>query len=109
MSTDDALIRRQRAAPAALRLHAALGRLRTPVTLLTTGAHPDDEASRMLAALSLRDGVRVVAAIATRGEGGQNQLGPERGGDLGAIRTREMEEAARVLDMSIRWIGHGPD
>lgn len=109
MPADEALIRRQMAEPSVLRLHRALSRLKSTVTLLDTGAHPDDESSAMLAALSLRDGVRVVLLCSTRGEGGQNAIGPERGGDLAALRSREMEEAARVLDAGVTWIGHGPD
>jgi LmbE family N-acetylglucosaminyl deacetylase len=109
MPADEALIRRQMAQPSVLRLHRALSRLKSTVTLLDTGAHPDDESSAMLAALSLRDGVRVVLLCSTRGEGGQNAIGPERGGDLAALRSREMEEAARVLDAGVTWIGHGPD
>lgn len=109
MLADDALIRRQMAAPLVVRLARALGRLRSTVTLLDTGAHPDDETSLMLAALSLRDGVHVILLCSTRGEGGQNAIGPERGGDLAALRSREMEEAAKTLDAGIVWIGHGPD
>lgn len=109
MPADEALIRRQMAEPRVLRLHRALGRLQSTVTLLDTGAHPDDESSAMLAALSLRDGIRVVLLCSTRGEGGQNAIGPERGGDLAALRSREMEEAARLLDAGVTWIGHGPD
>ncbi|MGF6232955.1 hypothetical protein QFZ27_006910 [Inquilinus ginsengisoli] len=109
MLADEALIRRQMAQPSVLRLHRALSRLKSTVTLLDTGAHPDDESSAMLATLSLRDGVRVVLLCSTRGEGGQNAIGPERGGDLAALRSREMEEAARVLDAGVTWIGHGPD
>ncbi len=109
MLDNQALIQRQQSRPAILRLHAALTRLKSTAALLCCGAHPDDESSALLSALSLRDGVRVVVAVATRGEGGQNSTGPERGGDLGAIRTREMEEAARILDVAVRWLGQGPD
>lgn len=102
-------IERQMAAPALVRLHRALSRLKTPVTMMNTGAHPDDEQSGMLAYLRLGLGLRVIIACSTRGEGGQNVLGPERLGPLGMLRTREMEEAARVLDADIAWLGHGPD
>ena len=54
-------------------------------------------------------GVRTISACSTRGEGGQNALGPERGGVLGVLRTRELEAAARALDADIVWLGHGPD
>lgn len=102
-------IERQKSSPALVRLHRALGRLRSTVTLMHTGAHPDDEQSGLMAYLRFGLGIRVVIACSTRGEGGQNALGPERGGALGAIRSREMEEAARILDCDVHWLGHGPD
>ncbi|ENN85322.1 LmbE family protein [Rhizobium freirei PRF 81] len=73
------------------------------------GAHPDDEQSGLMAYFRFALGTRVVIACSTRGEGGQNALGLERGGALGVIRSREMEEAARILDCDIHWLGHGPD
>ena len=108
MLSDRDLIQRQSADPALLRLSRALGRLTSVITWMNTGAHPDDEHSGLLAALRYRFGMRVVILCSTRGEGGQNAIGPERGGALGAIRTRELEEAARALDASIAWVGHGP-
>lgn len=95
--------------PALVRLHRALSRLRSVLTVMNTGAHPDDEANGMLAALRFAYGMRVVVACSTRGEGGQNALGPERGGVLGVLRTAEMEEAARRIDADVAWLGHGPD
>lgn len=102
-------IERQMASPALVTLHRALSRLTSPVTVMNTGAHPDDEQSGMLAYFRLGLGMRVVIACSTRGEGGQNVLGPERLGALGVLRTRELEEAARALDADIAWLGHGPD
>jgi LmbE family N-acetylglucosaminyl deacetylase len=102
-------IERQRTNPALLRLHRALSRLRSTVTMMNTGAHPDDEQSGLLAYLRLGLGMRVIVACSTRGEGGQNSLGPERLGALGMVRTREMEEAARAIDVDVSWLGHGPD
>ena len=32
-----------------------------------------------------------------------------RGAALGVLRTREMEESARVLDADVVWLGRGPD
>lgn len=109
MLTDRQRIERQRANPALLRLHRALSRLSSTITVMNTGAHPDDEQSGLLAYLRLGLGMRVVIACSTRGEGGQNALGPERLGALAALRTREMEEAARTLDADVAWLGHGPD
>jgi len=95
--------------PALVRLHRALSRLPSVLTVMNTGAHPDDEINGMLAALRFAYGMRVVVACSTRGEGGQNVLGPERGGVLGVLRTAEMEEAARRMDADVAWLGHGPD
>jgi LmbE family N-acetylglucosaminyl deacetylase len=95
--------------PALVRLHRALSRLRSVLTVMNTGAHPDDEINGMLAALRFGYGMRVVVACSTRGEGGQNALGPERGAALGVLRTAEMEEAARRMDADVAWLGHGPN
>jgi LmbE family N-acetylglucosaminyl deacetylase len=102
-------IERQKSNPSLLRLHRALSRLNSTVTMMNTGAHPDDEQSGLLAWFRLGLGMRVIVACSTRGEGGQNSLGPERLGVLGMLRTREMEEAARTLDADVIWLGHGPD
>ncbi|MGJ3262805.1 MAG: PIG-L family deacetylase [Salinarimonas sp.] len=99
---------RDRADPAILRLHRSLSRLGSVASLMNTGAHPDDEQSGLLAWLRHGLGMRIAVACSTRGEGGQNALGPERVGALGVLRTREMEEAARVLDADVVWLGHGP-
>ncbi len=95
------------AQPAILRLWRALGRLRSTVTFMNTGAHPDDEHSGLLAWLRFGRGMRIAIACSTRGEGGQNARGPERGDALGLIRTAEMEAAAEVLDAHIAWVGFG--
>lgn len=108
MASDRELLARRMADPVILRLHRALSRLGSILTFMNTGAHPDDEHNALLATLRYAQGMRTVICCSTRGEGGQNALGPERGGDLSVIRTREQEEAARVLDASIAWIGHGP-
>lgn len=101
-------IERQMSDPSLVRLHRKLSRLSSTVTMMNTGAHPDDEQSGMLAWLRLGLGMRVIIACSTRGEGGQNALGPERLGALGVLRSRELEEAARVLDADVHWLGHGP-
>ncbi|WP_309086476.1 PIG-L family deacetylase [Chelativorans sp.] len=102
-------LERRKARPALVELYRALSRLTSTLTVMNTGAHPDDEESGMLAALRFAYGMRVIIACSTRGEGGQNSLGPERGGALGVLRTRELEEAARTLDADVVWLGHGPD
>jgi LmbE family N-acetylglucosaminyl deacetylase len=58
-------------------------------TALHVGTHPDDEETGLLTYLARGRGVRTVYWSATRGEGGQNRIGPERGEALGVIRTWE--------------------
>ncbi len=65
--------------------------------VLMIGAHPDDEDTALLATLSRGMGVETAYLSLTRGEGGQNLLGPELGEGLGIVRTGELL-AARALD-----------
>ncbi|WP_216654738.1 PIG-L family deacetylase [Pseudogemmobacter hezensis] len=90
------------------RLERALTRLRSPLGFLNSGAHPDDEHSALLAWLRFDRGLWTATLSATRGQGGQNRIGPERGDLLGAIRSREMEHAATVLDADHYWLDEGP-
>ena len=62
---------------------------------LMVGAHPDDEDSALLAELALRHGVRTAYLSLTRGEGGQNCLGPESGAAFGVLRAGELLAARR--------------
>ncbi len=107
--TDLDRLNQQRAHPRITQLWLALRPLRSCISFMDTGAHPDDETSPMLAALALRDGVKLSHACSTRGEGGQNALGLETGKNLGVVRTREMERAAKVLNMSQYWLSQNPE
>jgi LmbE family N-acetylglucosaminyl deacetylase len=60
------------------------------------GAHPDDEDTQLLAALALEQGADVAYLSLTRGEGGQNGIGPELHEALGLLRTEELLAARRV-------------
>ncbi len=82
-------------------LWKAIMPLTTIASAMNTGAHPDDEHSAMLAYLSLGRGVYTTSIIATRGEGGQNEIGSELGHALGIIRTRELEEASVVNNVTL--------
>ncbi|MEZ6020211.1 MAG: hypothetical protein R3F17_08940 [Planctomycetota bacterium] len=64
----------------------SVGSDRTNVLYLA--AHPDDENTRLIAYLSKFADVDVSYLSLTRGDGGQNLIGPEIGADLGIIRTR---------------------
>ena len=90
-------------------LYMWLKSLQSTVVFMQTGAHPDDETSRMLARLSLGDGMHVVYVNAVRGQGGQNALGPERGDALGYLRTEELFEAMRTIRADIAWLAESPE
>lgn len=79
------------------RIRLALGRLNTLGSLLMIGAHPDDEHTATLAYFARGRGIRTAYLSLTRGEGGQNLIGPEQGDLLGLIRTEELL-AAREID-----------
>ena len=65
--------------------------------VLMIGAHPDDEDTSLLTSLARGWGAQTAYLSLTRGEGGQNLIGPELWERLGVIRTGELE-AARALD-----------
>lgn len=81
----------------AVALGLELRRLGTAKRVLMVGAHPDDENTQLLSALALGQGAEVAYLSLTRGEGGQNGIGPELQEGLGLIRTEELL-AARRLD-----------
>jgi LmbE family N-acetylglucosaminyl deacetylase len=74
--------------------HVALGlALRhlgnTGIFMMAT-AHPDDENNGLLVMLNRGQGYRTALATATRGNGGQNEIGPEIFEALGVLRTEEL-------------------
>ena len=73
----------------------ALHRLQSAGSALYVAAHPDDENTALLAWLTHVKGVRAAYLSMTRGEGGQNLIGPELGPALGVIRTQELLAARR--------------
>lgn len=79
---------------AALKLQ--LRKLASSGTFMQTTAHPDDEDNGLLAKLGLGDGMRAVLVSATRGDGGQNEIGPELFQALGVLRTEELLAAHRI-------------
>jgi LmbE family N-acetylglucosaminyl deacetylase len=66
---------------------------RTTASLMQTTAHPDDEQGGMLAMVSRGEGARVSLLTVTRGESGDNAIGPELFDALGLIRTEELLDA----------------
>ena len=74
--------------------HVALGlalrHLANVGIFLHTTAHPDDENNGLLVMLNRGQGYRTALATATRGNGGQNEIGPEIFEALGLLRTGEL-------------------
>jgi len=66
-------------------------------TVLHVAAHPDDENTQLISAMARGRGYRTAYLSLTRGDGGQNESGPEFGEKLGLARTQELL-AARQLD-----------
>jgi LmbE family N-acetylglucosaminyl deacetylase len=66
-------------------------------SVLYVAAHPDDENTLLIAYLARGRNYRTAYLSLTRGDGGQNVLGPEFGAELGVARTQELL-AARRLD-----------
>ena len=79
---------RRRAGPRRARAGAAPARQRRQ--LHDTTAHPDDENNGLLVMLNRGQGYRTALATATRGNGGQNEIGPEIFEALGVLRTGEL-------------------
>jgi LmbE family N-acetylglucosaminyl deacetylase len=63
--------------------------------ILYITAHPDDESAAILTYLARGLHSDVTLLSLTRGEGGQNALGPEQAPQLGLIRTQELLAATR--------------
>jgi LmbE family N-acetylglucosaminyl deacetylase len=73
-----------------------LHRFREMGSVLYVAAHPDDENNQLIAYLARGRDYRTAYLSLTRGDGGQNVLGPEFGEELGVIRTEELLAARRV-------------
>jgi LmbE family N-acetylglucosaminyl deacetylase len=81
-----------RGAPA---LELMLRKLDTVGNFMMTTAHPDDENNAMLAYYAHGRGFRTSLVTATRGEGGQNEIGPELFEALSVLRSEELLAAHR--------------
>src|SRR4030088_2979781 len=73
----------------------AIENARITTRILFVTAHPDDESAATLTYLARGLHADVALLTLTRGEGGQNDLGPEQAPQLGLIRTQELLAATR--------------
>lgn len=89
-------------------VYQRLQKLQVLGTALYVAAHPDDENTRLISYLSNERLVRTGYLSATRGDGGQNLVGPEIRELLGLIRTQELL-AARRIDGGVQFFSRAND
>ena len=65
-------------------------------SVLYIAAHPDDENTQLISYLSNKTKARTGYLSLTRGDGGQNLIGPQLRELLGVIRTQELIEARKI-------------
>jgi LmbE family N-acetylglucosaminyl deacetylase len=83
----------------------AIEKARVVTRVLYVTAHPDDESGAVLSWLSRGAHADVALLSLTRGEGGQNALGPEHAPQLGLLRTEELLNAARIYGVKVYFGG----
>ncbi|HEV2420325.1 MAG TPA: PIG-L family deacetylase [Candidatus Acidoferrales bacterium] len=79
----------------------AIDHARVATRVLYVTAHPDDERSSVLTYLSRGLGDTVALCSTTRGEGGQNAIGPELGPALKILRTNELYRATQAYGVQL--------
>ena len=80
--------------------HVALGlairKLDVASTYMQCPAHPDDETNPLFALYGYGGGMRTIDVQNNRGDGGQNEIGPELFRDMGVLRTVELLAAHQI-------------
>lgn len=82
--------------PNAAEIYNQIQKLNFLGSVLYIAAHPDDENTRLISYLSNEQNARTGYLSLTRGDGGQNLIGPELRELLGVIRTQELIEARKI-------------
>src|SRR5262244_535996 len=77
-------------------LGLAIRKLGVSGTFMQAPAHPDDETNALFAMFTHGTGLRSIDVQNNRGEGGQNEIGPELFRDIGVLRTSELLAAHRI-------------
>lgn len=86
----------QPAKPNAVEIYNQIQKLNFLGTVLYVAAHPDDENTRLISYMANGQKARTGYLSLTRGDGGQNLIGPELRELLGVIRTQELIEARKI-------------
>ena len=84
------------AKPTSADIHQALKKLNVLGSVLYVAAHPDDENQRFISYMANERLFNVTYLSLTRGDGGQNLIGPELRELLGVLRTEELLMARSV-------------
>lgn len=87
-------------------LHQALLDVGTDLSLMCVATHPDDEDGATLTYYRKKFGYKTYALIATRGEGGQNEIGSELYEELGVLRTDEMGRASAHTGADLHFLDY---
>ena len=82
------LLAQQPAKPNAAELHQMIKKLNVLGSVLYVAAHPDDENQRLISYCANHKLYDVTYLSLTRGDGGQNLIGPELREQLGVLRTQ---------------------
>ena len=82
--------------PNAVAIYNQIQKLNFLGTVLYVAAHPDDENTRLISYMANEKKARTGYLSLTRGDGGQNLIGPELRELLGVIRTQELIEARKI-------------
>ncbi|MFS4481790.1 PIG-L family deacetylase [Hyunsoonleella sp. 2307UL5-6] len=82
--------------PSSSEIYESIQKLNFLGSVLYVAAHPDDENTRLIAYMANQVKARTAYLSLTRGDGGQNLIGPEIRELLGVIRTQELLAARRI-------------
>ena len=82
--------------PNATEIYSQIQKLNFLGKVLYVAAHPDDENTKLISYFSNHYHAQTAYLSLTRGDGGQNLIGPELREKLGAIRTQELLAARNV-------------
>ena len=82
--------------PNSVEIYNQIQKLNFLGSVLYLAAHPDDENTRLISYLSNEKKAQTAYLSLTRGDGGQNLIGPELRELLGVIRTQELIEARKI-------------
>src|SRR5579872_3227782 len=77
-------------------LALAIRKLGVYGTFMQAPAHPDDETNALFAMFTHGMGLRSIDLQNNRGDGGQNEIGPELFRDIAVLRTAELLSAHRI-------------